>query len=216
MMFTRRILPAGTALALVLTACGGSDSSEDEATDTVVITETEPTEVFAESTDTESTAAPADTPAAETAPADTTPAETTPAETTPPESGDTVPTTDGEIGTPAEGVAASLVEWAIEAPTEYAAGEVTFSATNNGNFPHELVVIQGESYESLPLAEGGSVIEDDLPTGALLGRTARIGSGSTDELTVTLAPGNYVLLCNLGGGAQSHAGRGQRLDISVS
>ena len=58
--------------------------------------------------------------------------------------------------------------------------------------------------------------EDELPTGALLGRTQRIGGGSTAELTVSLAPGNYVLLCNLGGGANSHVGRGQRLDITVS
>lgn len=215
MMFTRRFLTAGTALALVLTACGGSD---DETTETVVITETQPesTEMFTESTDTESTEAATTAAPAETAPPATTPAETAPPETAPPEVGDTIPTTDGEIGAPAEGVAASLMEWAIEAPTEYVAGEVTFTATNDGNFPHEFVVIQGESYESLPLAEGGAVIEDDLPTGALLGRTARIGGGSSDELTVTLAPGNYVLLCNLGGGAQSHAGRGQRLDISVS
>lgn len=215
MMFTRRILTAGTALALVLTACGGSD---DETTETVVITETQPesTEVFTESADSEGTEAATTAAPAETAPPETTPAETTPAETTPVDGGDTVPTTDGDIGTPAEGVAASLMEWSIEAPTEYSAGEVTFTATNNGNFPHEFVVIQGESYESLPLAEGGAVIEDDLPTGALLGRTARIGGGSSDELTVTLAPGNYVLLCNLGGGAQNHAGRGQRLDISVS
>ena len=110
----------------------------------------------------------------------------------------------------------SLIEWGIDAPTEYAAGDVTFTATNNGSFPHELVVIQGEGYESLPLAEGGAVIEEELPTGALLGRTARMGGGSTDELTVTLAPGNYVLLCNIGDGGNSHAGRGQRLDITVS
>jgi hypothetical protein len=220
MMSTRRILSAGTALALVLSACGGSD---DETTDTVVITETETesTEVFTESTDTEgteaaTTAAPPETTPPETTPAETTPPETTPAETTPPDGGDTTPTTDGDIGAPAEGVAASLKEWAIEAPTEYSAGDVTFTATNNGNFPHEFVVIQGESYESLPLAEGGAVIEDNLPTGALLGRTARIGGGSSDDLTVTLPPGNYVLLCNLGGGALNHAGRGQRLDITVS
>jgi hypothetical protein len=31
-----------------------------------------------------------------------------------------------------------------------------------------------------------------------------------------LAPGNYVLLCNLGGGNNSHAGQGQRLAITVS
>ena len=111
---------------------------------------------------------------------------------------------------------ASLVEWAIDAPTEYAAGDVTFTATNDGSFPHELAVIQAESYESLPREEGGAIIEDELPTGALIGRTARIGGGSSEELTVSLAPGNYVLVCNLGSGGTSHAGRGQRLDITVS
>ncbi len=217
MTITRRILLAGTALALVLTACGGSDSTDDTtvSVDTVEVAETEP-EVFTENTETATT----DESSAETTPAETTGVETTPAETTPAElpadSVDSVPTGDGDIGAPAGGVAVSLVEWAVEAPTEYAAGDVTFSATNNGNFPHELVVIQGEGYESLPLAEGGAVNEDELPTGALLGRTQRIGGGSTAELTVSLAPGNYVLLCNLGGGANSHVGRGQRLDITVS
>ena len=81
----------------------------------------------------------------------------------PADGGDTTAPTDGEIGAPAEGVVASLVEWAIEAPTEYAAGDVTFTATNNGNFPHELVVIQAESYESLPLAEGGAVHRGRAP-----------------------------------------------------
>jgi len=219
MTHTRRILTAGTALALVLSACGGSDSSDAETTATAAVTEpeSESTEVFTESTDTENgDAAPAETTPAETGPAETEPAETTPAATTPPESGDTAPTTDGNIGAPATGATVSLVEWGIDAPTEYAAGDVTFTATNNGNFPHELVVIQGEGYESLPLAEGGAVIEEELPTGALLGRTVRMGGGSTDELTVTLAPGNYVLLCNIGGGGNNHAGRGQRLDITVS
>ena len=205
MTFTRRTLPAGIALALVLTACGGSDSSSDETTPSAAPTEVDTTDSAPPET------TPAETTPAETTPAETTPAETTPAETTPADTGD-----GGEIGASAEGVVASLVEWAIEAPTEYAAGEVTFTATNNGTFPHELVVIQGEGYESLPLTESGAVIEDELPTGALLGRTARVSGGSSEDLTVTLAPGNYVLLCNLGSGGSSHAGRGQRLDITVS
>jgi len=215
MMNSRLILSAGTALALILTACGGSDN---ETTETVVTSEARPESsgVFSESTDTESAQAATSVASAEATPPQTSPAATTPVETAPPEAGDIVPITEDTIGTPADGIVASLVEWAIEAPVEYAAGEVTFTATNNGSFPHELVVIQGESYESLPLAEGGAVIEDDLPTGALLGRTARIGGGSSEELTVALAPGNYVLVCNLGGGAQNHAGRGQRLDIKVS
>ena len=214
MTFSRRILPAGAALALILTACGGSDSSSETTVEDVTTapTVTESPEVFTDSTETE----PVETTAPDTTPADTEPAATAAPETAAPEVGDTVPLAEGEIGAPAEGVAASLVEWAIEAPTEYAAGDVTFTATNNGNFPHEFVVIQAESYESLPLEEGGAIIEDELPTGALIGRTSRIGGGSSEDLTVPLAPGNYVLVCNLGGGPNSHAGRGQRLDITVS
>ncbi|MEP6295866.1 MAG: hypothetical protein ABJ382_00960, partial [Ilumatobacter sp.] len=146
--------------------------------------------------------------------------ETTGDTVAPPESepSDTDAAPPGGDDTPeaASAAAVTLVEWAIEAPTDYAAGEITFSATNGGSFPHEFVVIAGEGYESLPLAEGGSVIEDELPTGALIGRTGRLGGGSSEDLTVTLAPGNYVLLCNLGGGGSSHAGQGQRLDITVS
>ena len=120
----------------------------------------------------------------------------------------------GEVATGA--ATATLVEWEIDAPSDYAAGEVTFTAVNDGSFPHELVVIEGDGYESLPLADGGAVIEDEIPTGAILGRTSRIGAGSSEDLTVTLAPGTYVLVCNLGSGSSSHAGRGQRLDITVS
>lgn len=219
MTFTRRILPVGFALTIALAACGGSDS--EESSDTAASTDAAPAttdEVFTETSDETAETEPAATEPVETEPAATEPAETEPVATEPAATSPATdaPDTDGDIGVPAEAIETSLVEWAIEAPTEYAAGDVTFVATNNGSFPHELVVIQGESYESLPLAEGGAVNEDELPTGALLGRTERIGGGSTTELTVTLAPGNYVLVCNLGGGDNSHAGRGQRLDITVT
>ena len=219
MTFTRRILPVGIALTLALVACGGSDS--EESSDTAASTDAAPAttdEVFTETSEATGDTDPAATEPAATEPPVTEPAATEPPATEPAASAPATdpPPTDGNIGVPAEAIETSLVEWAVEAPTEYAAGDITFVATNNGNFPHELVVIQGEGYESLPLAEGGAVNEDELPTGALLGRTERIGSGSTTELTVTLAPGNYVLLCNLGGGDNSHAGRGQRLDITVS
>jgi hypothetical protein len=192
--------------SLALAACGGSDSDDPESTsnaDTVA-----PTTV-------EATAVPTTEPAIVTDPVEETVVETTPA-TTPDTASDTVAGTDpaGELASGA--VAAELSEWSIEAPTEYAAGEVVFTATNGGSFPHELVVIQGEGYESLPRTEAGAIIEEELPTGALLGRTARIAGGASEDLTVTLAPGNYVLLCNLGGGDNSHAGQGQRLDITVS
>ncbi len=207
MLSIRRTLPVAVALTFVLASCGGSSdgaSEESETAETVAeaVEEAGDDLTEAEGVDDEPVE---EEPVEEEAPAEE-------AETEEPEA--EAETDVGEAAT--DGTEVSLTEWTITAPTEYAAGDVTFNASNGGSFPHELVVIQGEGYESLPLAEGGAVIEDDLPTGALIGRTGRLGGGSSEALTVTLAPGNYVLVCNLGGGTNSHAGQGQRLDITVT
>ncbi|MGA9279374.1 hypothetical protein [Ilumatobacter sp.] len=208
MIYRRSVLSIGIAVSFVLTACGGSDSASDTTVETVATTEaeTEPTEEFTlveddAVDDTTSTSAPTETTVA---------TETTAAVTT------AAGSTAGGADAAASVAEVSMVEWEIDAPTEYVAGEVTFTATNNGSFPHEFVVIRGDGYESLPLEAGGAVIEDELPAGALLDRTERIAGGTSADLTVTLEAGNYVLVCNLGGGTSSHAGRGQNLDISVS
>jgi hypothetical protein len=224
MTTTRRILSVGAALALVLTACGGSDS-DDGVEETVVTTEpdTEPPDDFTPVEDAEVTT---DT-TADSGPVDSATADSGPLDSASDDSGATAGTSETTVlpttaGTSDGGSAAAtsadatLVEWEIDAPTEYEAGEVTFTATNDGNFPHEFLVIRGDGYDSLPLADGGAVIEDELEPGALLGRTDRIGGGSSAELTVDLEAGNYVLLCNLGSGSNSHAGQGQTLDITVS
>ncbi len=210
MLSIRRTLPVAVALTFVAASCGGSSdgSTEDaEPAETAAEAVEETGEDLTEAEGTE------DEPVEEAA-TDEEPVEEAPVEETEEAEEPEAETDSGEAA--ADGIEASLTEWTITAPTEYAAGEITFNASNGGSFPHELVVIQGESYESLPLAEGGAVIEDDLPTGALIGRTGRLGGGSSEALTVTLAPGNYVLVCNLGGGTNSHAGQGQRLDITVS
>ncbi len=235
MTTTRHLAPAAAAVAILLSACGGSDSTDDTVTSVAVTApETDPPEDFTEAdtvVDTATDTGTDDSAVVDTAADDV--ADTiadggdTPVDTADPidDGGDepvegTVATGEtgetGETGAAAGMATATLSEWMIDAPTDYAAGEVTFTAVNDGSFPHEFVVIEGESYETLPLEEGGSVIEADLPTGALLGRTDRIGDGSSEDLTVTLSPGNYVLVCNLGGGDNSHAGQGQRLDITVS
>ena len=98
---------------------------------------------------------------------------------------------------------------------EYAAGSITFNVANDGEFPHEFVVIAADGYETLPLADNGAVIEEELADGALIDRTERFESGQGGSLTVDLAPGNYVLLCNIAVGPNSHAGAGQTLDVTV-
>ena len=72
----------------------------------------------------------------------------------------------------------------------------------------------GLSFDTL--ADNGAVLEDELAPGAILGRTSRISAGGGDTLTVDLAPGSYVLVCNIAVGARSHAGAGQVLNVSVS
>lgn len=206
---------------VVLSACGGSDS-DDEPVETAPSTteaDGEPGDDFtpAEGEDDTPLGTATATDATDTTLADST--ATTEAVADSVAATDTEPITSSastEGAADVDAIAVSMVEWEIDAPTEYAAGDVTFTATNNGNFPHEFVVIAGDGYESLPLADGGAVIEDELPPNALLGRTDRVSGGESADLAVTLEPGNYVLLCNLGGGSNSHAGRGQTLDITVS
>lgn len=234
MRTTRRLVASLAVSAVVLAACGGASDEQAEDTSTTQAPEAPAEEEPAEEAPAEEEpeeAAPAEAPAeeapveeepAEEAPAEEEPAEEAPVEEEPPAEevpveeeppSEEEPADGGDVG---EAITASLVEWAIEAPTEYAAGTITFNASNDGSFPHEFVVIRGEGYASLPLADGGAVIEDELPAGDLIARTARIGRGSVEELTVDLEPGNYVLVCNLGSGGTSHAGRGQNLDIVVS
>lgn len=222
MITIRRALPAAAALTIVLASCGGSsDGGADDVETLVTVAETvaDSVEDFTEGEGSESdvsveavepvVAEPEESVAEETVAA--------PVESVEPAADPTDTADAPTVGDAASaGIDVALSEWEVDAPDAYAAGEITFNASNGGNFPHEFVVIAGAGYESLPRTEVGAVIEDDLPTGALIGRTGRIGGGSSESLTVTLAPGNYVLLCNLGGGNNSHAGQGQRLDITVS
>lgn len=211
MRIARPVIAALTVSTFVLAACGGGSDGDAEDTAT--------TEAPAPDTDPAAEEPVADEPAAEEPVAEEAPAEEAVVEDEPAEE---APTEEAPVEeAPAEeaageAVTASLVEWAIDAPTEYAAGPITFTASNDGSFPHEFVVIRGDGYESLPLADGGAVIEADLAEGDLIARTARIRVGSAEELTVDLEPGSYVLVCNLGAGGNSHAGRGQNLDIVVS
>lgn len=207
MRTSHRLAAALAVTSLTLAACGGgSDGDADDVETADAPVEEAPVEEELADVEEE----PAEEEPAEEEPADV---EEAPAEEPADEPVDEEPADDGAAG---EAVAASLVEWAIDAPTEYAAGTISFNATNNGSFPHEFVVIRGDGYESLPLTDSGGVIEEELPEGDLIARTPRIGGGSTEELTVDLEPGTYVLVCNLGGGSNSHAGQGQNLDIVVS
>jgi uncharacterized cupredoxin-like copper-binding protein len=183
----RKIAFAGVVLSLgiALTSCS-SDSSD--TTSVVVETEAAPA--------VETTAAPAQSSAAvaETTPA---PAESAPAETA------------------AAGPTYTLKEWSLEGSATLPAGPTEIAITNAGNFGHEFVVIKDTTYEDAPKNDLGTVLEDQLPAGAILGEVAKIEKGASAKLAVDLAPGKYLFVCNIEFGPNSHAGKGQRLNVTV-
>jgi len=77
------------------------------------------------------------------------------------------------------------------------AGAVTFSITNTGALVHELAVLKTD------IPEGSIPARDTDPSKAqepgAAGEVEDIGPGKTATLTLDLAPGKYVLICNLPG-----------------
>jgi hypothetical protein len=122
----------------------------------------------------------------------------------------------GAAGTGASTIDVSLVEWDIKSPASVKSGKVTMNVKNEGNNPHELAIVKGESYDALPKLPNGAVDEPKLAAGELLGRTQKLKGGEVCGATLDLAPGKYVLVCNIQFGAISHAGKGQKFNFEVT
>jgi uncharacterized cupredoxin-like copper-binding protein len=73
-------------------------------------------------------------------------------------------------------------------------GQVTFSVTNDGKETHEMVVLRtDEAPANLPMENG------EVDEASSVGEVADLAVGDSKDLTLTLKPGNYVLICNLPG-----------------
>lgn len=93
------------------------------------------------------------------------------------------------------------------------AGAVNIDVKNEGEFPHELIIVKADSFASLAKDSSGGVDESKA---TIVAKTARIQGGQSEKLTATLEAGKYVFVCNLGQGANNHAVKGQHLDVTVS
>ena len=112
------------------------------------------------------------------------------------------PTSAGPGPTTAVGattVQVTLQEWSVvPASTSAAAGTVTFQVTNSGpEDVHEFVVLRTDlDPGALPTDANGAVTEE--ATGIeVVEEIEDLPVGQTQELTVTLQAGKYVLLCNI-------------------
>ena len=80
-------------------------------------------------------------------------------------------------------------------------GDITFKIKNDGPSTHEFVVFKTDlAPDALPTttADNGATIVDEEGSGVqAIDEKEDIPSGSATSLTVNLAPGKYVLICNI-------------------
>ena len=110
----------------------------------------------------------------------------------------------------------TLGEWYLDIDkTTVPAGRVTFIASNVGNVEHELVVLKTDLHfeelimnRGLALGQGSEVMEEE--SGIVVGRIPKedpetcktrncqeiLFPRETGTETFSLAPGNYVVMCN--------------------
>lgn len=128
------------------------------------------------------------------------------------------------VGTLAEAttrVNVTLDEWSIVPVVGTApAGKIGFVIENNGEEPHELVIVKGVTPTQLPTDESGSLVEDDLPAGALIGEVEAFPAGETCDGVFALDPGEYTFVCNItekeDGKVESHLAEGMVTTFTVS
>ena len=112
----------------------------------------------------------------------------------------TVPATAGattEAGSSA--VAVTVQEFAVlPEPGSAAAGDVTFKITNKGpDDEHEFVVVRTDlAPDALPTDSTGAVDEEGAGI-EVVDEVEEIPVGSSEDLTVNLTAGKYVLICNI-------------------
>ena len=105
----------------------------------------------------------------------------------------------GAPGGTATTVAVTLQEWSVlPAPDSAPAGSITFQVTNTGpEDVHEFVVLKTDlDAGALPVDANGAVTEEgEGSRSSTRSKTSRWEP--LPELTVTMAAGTYVLLCNI-------------------
>jgi len=98
-------------------------------------------------------------------------------------------------------------------------GNVTFDVSNLGSEPHEFLVIKTNlAPANLPIEINGSYEEDGAGTD-LIDEIELILPGGSEDLTLDLSAGKYVLICNMvhveGITVEAHYALGMRAAFTV-
>jgi hypothetical protein len=123
----------------------------------------------------------------------------------------------GDLATAATRVNVTLDEWTVTPDaTSAPAGTVGFVAQNAGKEPHELVIVRGVAPNALPVKRDGSLDEDKLAAGALVGEIEAFPAGTSCNGVFDLTPGEYTLVCNLVEEGHVHLNEGMFTTFSLT
>ena len=101
-----------------------------------------------------------------------------------------------------EGIEVDIREWNLTLSKEKVkAGNVGFSVKNKGGETHELVVLKLNNgmmaTGRLPVNSHGSIDEDKMDFGQIVGEIEDIKSGDKKKELFKLEPGRYAVICNM-------------------
>lgn len=118
-------------------------------------------------------------------------------------------------------VGVTITDGSLELDTEEVlAGTVRFDVTNNGEEPHELLVVFGADPDQLPLQDAGGVDESAIEENTVRGALSLFPAGTTCSGTFELPPGEYTILCNVveprDGVNESHFESGESAELVVT
>ena len=106
-------------------------------------------------------------------------------------------------------VAVMLKDFSITAePATFASGDITYAIDNQGPSVHEFVIIRSDDAPDQLPVENGLIPEDQVD---VVDEAEDIPPGTNTTLTVNLATGSYVLVCNL----PSHYEQGMHAAFTV-
>lgn len=112
----------------------------------------------------------------------------------------------------------TLQEWAIvPSVVEVKAGQVTFNAKNmSTKEEHEMVVVKTDlGLFDLPKGSDGKVDEEGAGMTAV-GEISETAAGASGTVTLDLAPGKYLLICNIvDADGTAHYGSGMSTAFTV-
>ena len=93
----------------------------------------------------------------------------------------------------------SLYEWKVIAPATLKAGKTSFTISNFGTVPHELLIFKSPlAADKYPTDASGNIKEEGAGVD-LLSDGENIDPAGSQVRTVDLAPGTYLFVCNIPG-----------------